>query len=298
MDKGIARRAVLVSLNIGSWGSGKTDHEATKLVHASKHANAGAGRYVKSLIDMSSLRGVKGSQHALREFHYTNTLPWTDSGWRLLPTVNYLEYSAGIDERQRTVNHEVELFLRQYDAQVELSRQRLGDMFNPAEYPDKSELPVRFYSRVSRRPMPTGDDLRLNISADQEEALRIEIDADVRAALNEAMKDPWQRIADILGRTVESLSHYGELEPGAQKSRTFRDSTINNIKELCELLPRLNLTEDEDLQRTIIDLQSKIEGVDPEDLRRNDTQRRQMTADLDHIRAIAACAMTKPRSER
>jgi len=291
--KGIARRAMLVSLNIGHWGSSKTDQEATRVIHKSKNASADAGRYVKNLIDPAALKGVRAAQTALRNFHVTNTMPWTDNGWRLLPTANFIEYSSGISDLEREVNHEVHVFITQhYDEQVIKAQQRLGDMFHAAEYPDKSDLAHRYYSHLSRRPVPLGQDLRLDITAEQEEAIREQINIDAHNAIADAMKEPYRRIAETLANTIESISHYGEVEPGAKKMRTFRDSAITNIKEMCQLLPRFNLTDDPELQSLINNLTDRIDGVEPEDLRSNDAMRQQKMAELEEIRAIAAYSLS------
>lgn len=285
--QGIAKRAILVSLNMGQWGSGKVDQEATRLVHTANKASANAGRYTKNLIDPAALKGIRQAQSAMRDFHYTNTMPWTDSGWRLLPTGNYMHYEGQMMRLSRNVEDEVSKFVANYDNHVANARNALASMFNAGDYPDASDIESRFYTKVSKRAIPTGSDIRVDLTAEQEQSIRDQVNGETKLAIAEAMRDPWRRIMDTLGNTIEALSSYGEEIPGSSKTRTFRDSAIGNVKELCETLRRLDMDESGALARAIDDLHARIDGVVPEDLRRDGAERAEVVARLEEARQLA-----------
>src|ERR1700684_3758739 len=100
-------RAMLVNLSISSWAGTKYDRKVTAEVNASHGASSTAGRYNKSLMpdDAESYKAlVKFIGKVRVDTHYAQTLPWSDTGWRLLPIKNYQAYTDAI----RNAQHEFE----------------------------------------------------------------------------------------------------------------------------------------------------------------------------------------------
>ena len=63
----------------------------------------------------------------------------------------------------------------------------------------------------------------------------------------------------------------------------FRDSLVTNANELCELLTKLNVTNDPKLEQARQALESAINGKCAEDLRKSDDLRLQTKAKVDEI---------------
>jgi hypothetical protein len=74
----------------------------------------------------------------------------------------------------------------------------------------------------------------------------------------------WQRLYDRLQKTYEKL-----VQPDA----IFRDSLIENITEICEILPRLNINDDTDLEQMRQDVLNKVAAFSPDTLRQDKTLR-------------------------
>ena len=72
------------------------------------------------------------------------------------------------------------------------------------------------------------------------------------------MKDVWQRLYTVVQKAHEKLA-----DPDA----IFRDSLIENVKELCHILPRLNVADDEQLESLRLDALVKVGAVKPDALR-------------------------------
>ena len=49
----------------------------------------------------------------------------------------------------------------------------------------------------------------------------------------------------------------------------FRDSTVNHLVDLCEMLPRLNVMDDPNLEAMRQEVEAKLAGYNPDVLRAN-----------------------------
>ena len=68
----------------------------------------------------------------------------------------------------------------------------------------------------------------------------------------------------------------------SDKKAVFRDTLVGNISELCDLLPSLNVTGDEELTKMCDEVRDKLTGFTPKELRKDTTARE------DTARAAAA----------
>jgi hypothetical protein len=107
------------------------------------------------------------------------------------------------------------------------------------------------------------------VSIASEELTRIQEDVERRVseAQTVAMKEVWDRLYDRVKHMAEKL---------ADPKAIFRDTLVDNTKELCALLPRLNFMDDPNLEA----LRLEVEGgllKHPEALR-NDPDLRRDTA--------------------
>ena len=99
-------RAMLASLRISSWSARKYDKKVTEDTNAAHGADKDAGRYNKMLLpgDASSYKALTSHLAAVRQLHYAETLPWDDSGRRLLPMANYQHYTDVMRNARHTAD--------------------------------------------------------------------------------------------------------------------------------------------------------------------------------------------------
>jgi hypothetical protein len=70
---------------------------------------------------------------------------------------------------------------------------------------------------------------------------------------------------------------------GEVYTQIFRDSLVTNAVELCELLTKLNVTNDTKLENARKTLESLIVGVSPKDLREDEHMRLDVKSKVDEI---------------
>ncbi len=63
----------------------------------------------------------------------------------------------------------------------------------------------------------------------------------------------------------------------------FKNSLVENIKDLCELLPKLNITHDPELDAVVNEIQSKLTMNYPQTLRDNDVIRNKTAIEAQKI---------------
>ena len=277
----ITEKGMLVRLSITQWTARKHDKKITNEVAHAHNASADAGRYNKTLLAKSALEKVSQAATAVREFHYENTLPWRDDGARILPCANYQPYTDKMRSLKRAFESEVRDFLANYSAYVDDARVRLNGMFNEADYPPDYEVERRFSFETLIYPLPAAQDFRVTLADEELATIKADIENSVTQAASAAMGDLWQRVHDNVKHMHDRLSIY-QVEDGKTKNR-FHDTLVTNLRDLVELLPRLNLTGDARLEEMRQRLAKELCAEDPQTLRENEAARASVASAADQI---------------
>lgn len=160
-------------------------------------------------------------------------------------------------------------FISEYPALKARAKQFLPNgMYNEDDYPDATQIYKRFKMDMAVFPVPSTD-FRVQIGDAEMERIKSDIEGRVSQAAQNAMFDVWQRLFDKVKHIAEKL---------ADPKAIFRDSMIENAQELCELLPKLNFSDDPNLERMRQEVEAKLAGNHPDALR-NDPDLRRSTAE-------------------
>ena len=143
----------------------------------------------------------------------------------------------------------------------------LGSLYNEADYPTVDELKTKFKMDMAIFPVPATD-FRVQIASDELTRIQQDVEARVKSAQSTAMNEAWNRLYERVKNMAEKL---------ADPSAIFRDSLVENTRELCALLPRLNFADDPHLEQMRQDVEASL-LKHPEALR-NDLDLRRDTAD-------------------
>lgn len=269
--------AMLVEVNINQWSARKLDKSTTDEILATKQAgDKGAARVNKHLLaGRTELEVINQHVGQVREYVYRNTLPWSDSGIRLLPTAKFMDFTTGIRDMEDKFFELVNDFITVYPTLITAQAMALGNMFNRGDYPDASNLPHRFKFVVNYMPVPTAGDFRIDVGNDAQKELQEKLSKLAEERVESAMGDIKTRLKEHLKRMSDRLG--SDIVAGEIKPRRFSESLLEHAHELCSLARDLNLTNDYDLEQARLGLQNAIRGLDVKDLRkdmptRNDTK--------------------------
>jgi hypothetical protein len=269
----LAERAMLSHVKISAWTARRIDRKATDEVNENNGAANDAGRYNKLLIDKSALAPVSFAANHARTFHYSRTLPWQDEGARLLPAAAFVDYTAQLRAMKGTFEKAVAEFLAAYPAAIDATQKRLGGLFRQEEYPSADDIARRFAFDIVVNPVPVGADFRVDLGNGQAEIIRQEIEARAQSQLQEAMRDVYRRIAENCTRMVDRLNAYQPGSDGERAQGVFRDSLVENVRDLASILPSLNITADPHLAAIAARVQKELTRHDADELRESETAR-------------------------
>lgn len=262
-------RALLVQLSISQWTARKYDKRVTKQVADTNGTTMSAGRYNKSLLPMNDLLDhVHKKATSIRTKFYANTLPWGIEGTQILPSANYLNFMTEFRREKSEWQVLVNNFVDNYD-QLKADAQRiLGAIYDPADYPSSGEIKQKFHMDMAVYPVPSTD-FRVSIASDELTRIQQDVERRVADAQNIAMKEVWTRLYDRVKHMADKL---------ADPKAIFRDSMIENAREICAILPRLNITDDPNLEALRQEVEMGISNHHPDALR-NDPDLRRDTAE-------------------
>lgn len=277
----LATTAMLSSLSICQWSGYRYDPDASEELTRMHGAAKDAARVNKRLVPRSELEAITQAVSRARRDHDFLTLPWTDDGWRVLPAATYFEHTQKMQEHKTTVLAAVGKFIARYEDVVR-NQSRLGTLRKVTDYPGMRpdgetvsflfprELQEKYSFATDVKPMPDANDFRVNIGDEERERLKKQIAESVQAALRASTRDLWQRLYDVVGHMSTRMAEYNTAEEG-KKPKLYK-SMVTNIVEIVDVLPRLNISGDEELNRMTDTIRQSL-LVDTDELRKSDTLR-------------------------
>lgn len=287
----IASRAMLADLTIKQWGASTADRKASATVYSAHNTDPHAGRFNKRLLPQqpAALALVRSIQNAAGIAHRRLTLPWHDGGHRILPRAMFHAYSEEMRTYREKLDAAVQEFVAEYPRIVTDASKRLGDLFDPSDYPSANDIAHRFAMHVQFMPLPTGDDFRIALDAEEQTRLRAAYETDVAELLDAARRDTYQRVQDALDTFATRLYRMHVQREAAEsagqekKLPTVRDSLVELVREVCDLLPALNIFDDPKLEALRKDIMSSIVAIKPAELRTDSIMRKNALDEADRL---------------
>ena len=275
--------AMLVEFNASVWTARKLDKTTTSEVVASKNAGAkDAARVNKHLLaGRTELDIIQQAVGRARQFVYDNTAPWSDSGLRLLPTINFMKFTERMNDFEEEMETLVKAFVVIYPTLITAQALALGDMFKRDDYPSANEMMTKFSFRVNYMPVPSSGDFRVDVGNQAQAELKARLESLTQERIDSAMADVRERLSTHLKRMSDRLTT--DYIGGEAKQRRFHDTLVDGALELCDLTKALNVTNDVTLETARSQLEQLLVGVTPADLRKNEAIRQDVKRNVDAI---------------
>lgn len=275
----ISARALIVEHNISVWTANKLDKTATDIVIIQNAAADKAAQVRKNLMAGSSQRkDIADFAASCRLWHSTRTLPWANSGARMLPTSMFMDYKQELNARRAKFTTMVSQFLIDYPQLVQISRNYLGNLFDPNDYPHPDEVETKFAYRYSFSPLPESGHFVLDVAHEEMQELRDQYEEQFNSRINDAMKDAWGRLHKTLTGMCEKL-----INAEGEKKTRWHDSFITNAQDLCALLTHLNVNNDADLESARRQLESALMSTNIEVIKDSSYARGELKTKLDNV---------------
>ena len=276
----ISASAVLVELNISVWPASKIDREITDKVNSDAGAVRGASQTKKNLFAGTSLRkDISDFAARVRLYHNKHTLPWADKGERMLPTALFMDYKQTMNGFEQTFNMMCNNFYIEYPRLVAEAPTALQGLYKAEDYPELTDVRLKFGFRRAVKPVPEAGDFRLDIPAYDLEEMRAEFMGQQDRKLAEAMREPWERLHKVLVGVSEKLT---DVEGDDGKKR-YHDTLLTNPLELCALLTKLNITNDPKLEEARRQVEVAMLNADMESIKEDADTRSELKSKVDAI---------------
>lgn len=266
----ISSAAMLVELSISVWTGIKKDKKASQDVEAQNGADTGVAKVSKKLLgDCAELKAVQDFTANVRTgIHYDMTMPWSNSGLRLLPTSKYFKYHQTMTALQAEWQKLVDAFLAAYDWEAAQAQAKLGSLFARDEYPTMEKLREKFRFNLNYIPMPEAGDWRVDMEKETRDALAEHYQKFYHDQTQRSVMATWAVAAEALSAMSDRLADPAEGEKANKNgSKVFRDSLVENMMAAIDKLEEFNLTNDPTMRQMKQRLASIMAGVTPDALR-------------------------------
>jgi len=273
----LASSAMLVEVNISTWTARRKDHAATKMVINAYNAKKGVGGFHKRLLaDNENLLAITKHVTSARDAHAHMTMPWSNSGLRLLPTAQYFKYHQAMTDMQNEFERLVTEFIDTYNDAVTDVQVALGNLFKRDEYPTTNDLPSKFKFSINYMPIPNAGDFRIDIGNEALAEVKQQYSEFYAKQYSTAMNNVWTRLHNALSNMSDRLDYSSK-----EDKKVFRDTLVSNVTDMIELLRVCNVTESSQMTAMADSLEEAMSGVTPDALREDDYFRAETKAAVD-----------------
>ena len=287
----LRRTMAAVRLNLSWWGVHKTLSTEQKAVAAESFGAEGqflsAG---KKLVDTShpAFKAVTSVRNRIRSYWKGLSLPYPEPGIRLIRQDGIEAFDNQMIEFRAELSDAVRELDEHYSELKSAARQRLGSLYNAADYPHGLEgLFAVEWDFPSVEPPEYLRQLNPELYEQEKARVAARFDDAVRLA-EEAF------IAEMSGL----VSHLTERITGANdgKPKVFRDSAITNLTEFFDRFRQLNVRSNDQLEQLVRDARQAVAGVAAQDLRSSENLRQHVAQELSQVQsALDGMLVDKPR---
>jgi len=276
---GIANTSMLVNINMSVWTGRKLDKQVSAEVDVAKSTKTRAGNYHKNLFaGVDELAAVGRISAKIRNWFHEQTLPWSDGGDRLLTMYNFKDFKAQLKIMEIEFADAVKIFCDKYSTLISAQAFTMGALFDRAEYPDVDDIANKFSLRYTFSPVPEVGDWRVDASTEDKKELEELYQQAYDDRLGSTTRYLWDKLHGVLTHMADRLADTPEGE-----KKIFKNSLLETPVKLCELLTKLNITNDPKLEAARKSLESAICSIDIKDLRQSQGARLEVKTQVDEI---------------
>ena len=228
-------------------------------------ASVGSLKGSKDILQCPQVKRVKRVVSDFRSLYYKLTLPWGRDGERILPTRLFLQFTDAYVKAQIVFKDSLDDLVSDLPSIIATKRTELGQLFDAGDYPSVNQLRRSFVFKVPDPvPIPNAGDWRLDLSQTKVDELKLAYERRLGETLKNASAEAYARLIDVCDKAGERLSDDRNI---------FRDSLIENIRDLVNVIDSLNLADDPDLTAQAAKIRQSIATMSPQTLRESKVER-------------------------
>jgi len=244
----------------------------------------------KKLLDTkhNAFRAVTAIRGRITEYWRGLTLPFPEPGVRLIKHDQVEGFDQQMADYKAELEDAVKTLDRCFEELKQTAAQRLGSLFNPADYPATL---IGLFGVSWDYPNVEPPDYLIGLP----DLYRQEQER-VRARFEEAVQLAEQAFLDEFAKVVAHLTERitGTNEDGTPK--VFRDSAVDNLCDFFERFRTLNVRSNQQLDELVAQAQRTVRGVAAQDLRDSQSVRQEVVTKLAQVQtSLDAMLIDRPR---
>jgi hypothetical protein len=215
------------------------------------------------------------------------TLPFPEPGIRLIRQQQVSAFNQKLLDLRAELHDAVARLDRRYGELQSAAQQRLGRLYNPADYPSSLQ---GLFEIDWDWPSVEPPDYLLQLSPDLYEQEKSRVCARFEEAVQLAEQAFLSEFAKLVAHLTERLDSAG----GERK--VFRDSAVANLTEFFARFRSLNVRSNQELDDLVDRAQRVVQGVEAQALRDNASLRQHVATHLSHVQtAVDNMLVDQPR---
>jgi hypothetical protein len=206
------------------------------------------------------------------------SLPYPEAGIRLIRQDDISPFSVQMTTLRAELDEAVGHLNEHYAELKSAARERLGRLFNAADYP--ASLDGLFAVEWDFPSVDPPEYLRqLSPELYRQECRRIS------ARFEEAIRLAEEAFTSELAKLV---THLTERISGQEdgKPKIFRDSAVENLNDFFQRFRALNVGSSEQLDLLVLQVQNVVRGIEPQQLRDTQSLRQQVATQLSGVQSV------------
>ena len=244
----------------------------------------------KKLIDTKhpAYRAVSVIKSQAASFWRGMTLPYPQDGIRLIRRDDIEKFESTMADYRSRLEEAVNNLRDHYETIKANARERLGRLYNPADYP--ATLEGTFGISWEYPPVEPPRYL-LNFNPELYEQEQHRIQQRFEQAVTMAEDAFAEKLQELVAHLIERLSDSSDGKP-----KVFQKSTVENFREFYDEFKRLNVRGNTELEALVSRANNLVAGVDAEDLRNSARLRSNLTEQMGEVRtALDTLMANQPR---
>ncbi len=312
-ENGIVKRSVMLNIYMGLFGTSKsvnsrlftldTDQFAQELLEGEgeiKQPKKKNTKHSKKLLNSPTLDRIRRIHTETKKKIKEICLPsFVRGGVMLVPVLSTQALDKFLKEQKDLLDLLIDDFIAEY---IQLTRtdegvasliEELGPLYNPNDYPDPAIVRAKFTFQFQFLCFETPENLK-QISLAFFEQQREKNEGNWVAINNEVQQLLRAQVRDIVEHMCDKLA--GEEDDPSGKPKTFRAPYMRKIQDFLTDFQLKNITNDQELERTVSKARQLLSGINPKDLRSNDALRDSVVRGFEEIKnSMSSMVIERPK---
>jgi len=234
----------------------------------------------KRLIDTSdeAYKAVTQTISRARAYWKSMTVPFPIKGIRLLRKDLVPAFNEAMGKFRTELEESVESLETRFLALRTEAQSRLGNLFNPQDYPECiGELFHLQWDYPNVEPPNYLKELNPELY-EQQSAM---VSQRFEAALSLAEDAFTAELQGLVSHLVERLSD----DSDSDKPKVFRNTAITNMTEFFERFQQMNIRSNSELNQLVEQAEKIVSGIDPKDLRKDLSLRKHISLEMEAVKS-------------